>query len=89
MSESGAGANRVARATFRIVFTRRAGLRLPRLVADLRFVAAKVIRRLRRLERIWKRQIERGRRNRGLRGRILSLSHARALALARKKEEQD
>jgi len=48
MSKSGAGTNRVARATFRIVFTRRAGFRLPRLVVDLRFVAAKVIRRLRR-----------------------------------------
>jgi hypothetical protein len=44
---SGAGTILVARATFRTVFTRRIGLRLPRLVVDLCFVAAKVTRRLR------------------------------------------
>src|SRR5207237_4978694 len=38
--------------------TRRIGLRLPRLVVDLCLVAAKVIRRLRRLAQIWKREIE-------------------------------
>ena len=47
INESGAGTILVARATFRTVFTRRLGLRFPRLVVDLCFVAAKVIRRLR------------------------------------------
>jgi len=58
MSGSGAGTILLARATFRTFFTRRIGLRLPRLVVDLCLVAAKVIRRLRRLAEIWKREIE-------------------------------
>ncbi|PYK85651.1 MAG: hypothetical protein DMF47_09500 [Verrucomicrobia bacterium] len=58
MSGSGAGTILLARATFRTFFTRRIGLRLPRLVVDLCLVAAKVIRRLRRLTEIWKREIE-------------------------------
>ena len=38
-SGSDAGANRVARATFRIILRSRSALRRPRLFVDLRFVA--------------------------------------------------
>jgi S-adenosylmethionine:diacylglycerol 3-amino-3-carboxypropyl transferase len=48
VSGSGAEMNRVARATLRTIFRSRCGFRLPRRFVDLRFVAAKVIRRLRR-----------------------------------------
>src|SRR3984893_5227661 len=58
MSGSGAGTILVARATFRTVFTRRIGLRLPRLVVNLCFVATKVIRRLHGWKRISERQAE-------------------------------
>src|SRR5260370_368595 len=45
---SDAGTNRVARATLRTIFRPRSGLRFARLVVDLRFVAAKVVPKLRR-----------------------------------------
>ncbi|PYJ23596.1 MAG: hypothetical protein DME99_02390 [Verrucomicrobia bacterium] len=54
VSES--GVNRVARATLRTIFRSRCGFRPRRPLVDLRFVAAKVIRRLRRFTRIWERQ---------------------------------
>src|SRR6266705_4049780 len=47
-SGSDAGRNRVARATLRTIFRPRSGLCFARLVVDLRFVAAKVVPRLRR-----------------------------------------
>jgi hypothetical protein len=47
INESGVRTVLVACPTFRTVFTRRIGLRLPRLVVDLSLVAGKVIRRLR------------------------------------------
>src|SRR5438046_4008052 len=47
-SGSEAGTNRVARATLRTIFRPRSGLCFARLVVDLRFFAAKVVRRLRR-----------------------------------------
>ena len=45
---SDAGTNRVVRATLRTIFRPWSGLRFARLVVDLRFVAAKVVPRLRR-----------------------------------------
>src|SRR5438034_3279664 len=66
-SGSEAGTNRVARATLRTIFRPRSGLCFARLVVDLRFFAAKVVRRLRRrrgerksnpLTPIWKMEFE-------------------------------
>ncbi len=66
-SESETGANRVVRATLRTIFRPRSGLCFARLVVDLRFFAAKVVRRLRRrrgerksnpLTPIWKMEFE-------------------------------
>src|SRR5438132_2253119 len=57
-SESGTGTTLVVDTKRGAIFTRPRDLR-PRYVFDLRFVAAKVIGRLRRLTQVWERQIRR------------------------------